>query len=228
MDLDKKRVVITGGGSGLGLATAHAVRSAGGLPVVFDLEPGTEFPGHRVDVTDREAVETAVEAVAADLGGIDAVVAAAGIDIPGDLEEVTAAQWEKVLAVNLLGTVHLARAALLHLRLTHGRVVTVASTLAFKGAGGATAYCASKWGVRGFSQALAAETAGAVGVTNLVPGGMNTRFFDGRSERFMPQDDSKLNDPARVADAIVFALGQPTGVEVRELFIAHELEDSWP
>jgi 2-dehydro-3-deoxy-L-rhamnonate dehydrogenase (NAD+) len=230
MNMDSRRVVITGGGSGLGLACAEAVSRAGGTPVVLDkdITNASAYRAHELDVTDRAAVQRTITTVAEELSGIDAIVTAAGMDIPGELDEISAEQWEQVLAVNLLGTVSAVRAALPYLKESHGRVVTVSSTLALKGASGATAYSASKFGVRGFSQALAAETAGTVGVTNLIPGGMKTKFFDGRTEQYKPQDDSRLNEPARVAEAIVFALTQPQNVEVREMLIAHEGEDSWP
>lgn len=229
MNLDSRTILITGGGSGLGLACAGRVAEAGGTPVVLDrsLDAARDHRGYEVDVRDPVALEQIVSEIAAERG-IDGIITAAGIDRPGDLDEVTADQWDEVLGVNLLGTVYAVRAALPHLKHSQGRVVTVSSTLALKGAGGATAYCASKFGVRGFSQALAAETAGTVGVTNIIPGGMKTRFFEGRTERFMPKDDSRLNDPARVADAIVYALSQPPGVEIREILIAHGEEDSWP
>lgn len=230
MQLNSRKVLITGGGSGLGLACAEAVSRAGGTPIVLDrdISAAGDHRAHEVDVTDRAALEQVITEVAEDLGGLDAIVAAAGLDTPGELDEISAEQWEHVLAVNLLGTVSAVRAALPYLKRSHGRVVTVSSTLALKGAGGATAYSASKFGVRGFSQALAAELKGEVGVTNLIPGGMKTKFFDGRTEQYMPQDDSRLNEPARVAESIVYALTQPENVEIRELLIANELEDSWP
>ncbi|MGD7001687.1 SDR family oxidoreductase [Corynebacterium halotolerans] len=230
MQLENAKILITGGGSGLGLACALAITEAGGTAVVLDrdISDAGDYRAHEVDVTDRAAVENTISQVAEELGGIDALIAAAGMDIPGELDEVSAEQWEQVLGVNLLGTVSATRAALPHLKRSHGRVVTVASTLALKGAGGATAYSASKFAVRGFSQALAAETKGEVGVTCLIPGGMKTKFFDGRTEQYMPQDDSRLNEPARVAEAVLYALTQPENVEIREMLIANELEDSWP
>ncbi len=88
--------------------------------------------------------------------------------------------------------------------------------------------CASKFGIVGFTRALAAELAGAVGVTMVVPGGMRTAFFDGREERYRPSPGARLNDPASVADAIVFALAQPEGCEVRELVVTPSTESSWP
>ena len=78
----------------------------------------------------------------------------------------------------------------------------------------------------GFTRALAAELAGPVGVTLLVPGGMRTAFFDGREERYRPGPDAALNDPAHVADAVLFALSQPPGCAVRELVICADREVS--
>ncbi|MBX0299969.1 SDR family oxidoreductase [Cryobacterium sp. 1639] len=224
------RVLVTGGASGLGAAVVHAVRTAGGQPIVLDRDPvpGDGVLSFAVDVSDRVAVGAAVLEAADALDGLDAVVTAAGIDRCGRLDEVEAAEWERVIMVNLLGTVNVVRAALPHLRQTHGRVVTVASSLGLKAVSDATAYCASKFGVIGFTRALAAETRGQIGVTTLIPAGMRTRFFDDRDEKYRPKDDSKLNDPARVAAAVTFALAQPTGCEVRELVITHEEDDSWP
>jgi NAD(P)-dependent dehydrogenase (short-subunit alcohol dehydrogenase family) len=224
------RVLVTGGASGLGAAVVEAVRAAGGRPVVLDRDP-VPVDGvlsYAVDVSDRVAVAAAVLEAAEALGGLDAVVTAAGIDRCGRLDEVEAAEWERVIMVNLVGTANVVRAALPHLLTTHGRVVTVASSLGLKAVSDATAYCASKFGVIGFTRALAAETRGQIGVTTLIPAGMATRFFDDRDEKYRPQDDSRLNDPARVAAAVTFALGQPTGCEVRELVITHEEDDSWP
>jgi len=224
------RVLVTGGASGLGAAVVDAVLKAGGTPVVLDrdISSVSGVKAFEVDVADRTAVEHAVREAAETLGGLDAVVTAAGIDRCGKLADVEAAEWEKVIGVNLMGTVSTVRAALPYLRETHGRVVTVASTLGKRAVADATAYCASKFGVVGFSHALAAETGGEIGVTTMIPGGMKTRFFDDRTEQYKPQDDSRLNDPANTAQAILFALNQPTGCEVREMLICHEEEGSWP
>lgn len=224
------RVLITGGASGLGAAVAHAVKAAGGTPIVLDrsIEGVEAVSAYEVDVSDTAAVEAAVARAVEEHGGLEGVVTAAGTDKCGRLEDIAAADWERVIAVNLIGTVSVVRAALPHLRASHGRVVTVSSSLGIKAVSDATAYCASKFGVIGFTRALAAETRGEIGVTTLIPAGMKTRFFDDRDEQYKPQDDSKLNDPAAVADAVLFALNQPAGCEVRELVICHEEEGSWP
>jgi NAD(P)-dependent dehydrogenase (short-subunit alcohol dehydrogenase family) len=230
-------VIVTGGSSGLGLAIADAVAKAGGTPVTFDIndprDPAFAHDHMRVDCGDRAAVEAGVAAVAGTYGGIDAVVANAGTDACGDFDRVTADAWERVIAVNLIGTAALVRAALPHLeRVANPRIVTVASTLGLRTLGAATAYCASKFGVVGFTRALALDLAGRVGVTLLCPGGMKTGFFDGRDEQFKPASDAfeknQLNDPANVAETVVFALTRPKGVEVRELIVTPSRETSWP
>jgi NAD(P)-dependent dehydrogenase (short-subunit alcohol dehydrogenase family) len=155
-------------------------------------------------------------------------VTAAGTDACGRLDDVPGDTWERVVAVNLLGTAAVIRAALPYLRTTSGRIVTCASTLGIKAVGDATAYCASKFGVVGFSRALAAELAGEVGVTTLIPGGMHTPFFDGRTEQYKPPPDAKLNKPEDVAETVLFALSQPAGCEVREMVVCASTESSWP
>ena len=222
-------VLVTGGSSGLGAAVAAAVDKAGGTPVVLDLHPPEAGWLHEVvDLADGRAAEAAVQRVANRRGGLSAVVTAAGIDACGDLSDVAAEAWERVVAVNLLGTAAVVRAALPHLEAVGGSVVTIASTLGLRALPAATANCASKFGVVGFTRALAAETAGRIGVTLLIPGGMQTAFFDDRPDRFKPGPDAQLNRPEDVADSVLFALRQPAGCQVRELLVAPVGETSWP
>jgi NAD(P)-dependent dehydrogenase (short-subunit alcohol dehydrogenase family) len=222
-------VAITGGASGLGAAVVRAVRKAGGRAVVLDREKPAEADDFvQVDLADTRAAEDAVREIAARNDGLRGVVTAAGTDRCGELSEIDGTDWDRVVTVNLLGTAAVVRAALPYLLESHGRVVTVASTLGFSAVSDATAYCASKFGVVGFTRALTAELTGRVGVTLLVPGGMRTKFFDDREERYKPPDDSRLNDPDDVAAAVVFALGQPGSCELRELVVTHAEEGSWP
>lgn len=223
-------VLISGGSSGLGAAAVSAVARRGGLPLVIDKKPpATDVPYAACDLADTSAVAAAVDSLAERAGGrLTGVFTAAGIDSCGTLERVPAKEWEQVIAVNLVGTAAVIRAALPYLRATQGRVVTCASTLGIKAVGDATAYCASKFGVVGFTRALAAELAGEVGVTLLIPGGMHTPFFDARTEQYKPPADAKLNQPGDVAETVLFALSQPAGCEVRELVVCASTESSWP
>ncbi len=221
--------IITGAASGLGLAIAKAIAFAGGKAIAFDLNaPPDDLEHEIVDVADASAMQATVEAVAQRHGGLSGVVANAGIDACGRFQDVSAQAWERVINVNLIGTAALVRAALPALIESHGRVVTVASTLGLRAVSDATAYCASKFGVVGFTRALATELAGQVGVTLLIPGGMHTHFFDDRDEKYKPGADARLNQPEDVAQAAVFALSQPAGCEVRELLICPSTETSWP
>ena len=221
-------VIVTGAASGLGRAIAAAVLRQGGTAVSLDLRPASGLESEEVDLADTAAAEAATRRVAERHGGLDAVVAAAGTDACGPLERVSTEEWNRVVQVNLLGTAAVVRAALPALRRSRGRIVTVGSTLGLRGAPDATAYCASKFGVVGFSRALAAETAGEVGVTLLMPGGMETSFFDGREDRYKPPPDARLAPPEEVAETVLFALTRPPGTELREALVCPSTESSWP
>ncbi|HEU4514710.1 MAG TPA: SDR family oxidoreductase [Nocardioidaceae bacterium] len=222
-------VLVTGGSSGLGAAVVAAVTDAGGRPVNLDrVKCDADVEQEIVDLSDPRAAEAAVRAVSQRVGGLDAVVTCAGTDACGKLVDVPAEDWDRVVLVNLVGTAAVVRAAMPDLLERDGHVVTVASTLGVRALSDATAYSASKFGVVGFTRALAAETQGRISTTMLVPGGMHTHFFDGRDPQYMPPPDAKLNQPENVARAVMFALQQPPGCEVRELVVTPSVEGSWP
>ncbi|MFG2057239.1 SDR family oxidoreductase [Micromonospora sp. NPDC048930] len=228
-DMNGRAILVTGGSSGLGAAVVTAVTKAGGRPYVLDRQaPADGVPWVECDLADTRAAEAATRRIAEQAGGLAGVVTAAGMDVPGKLADLDGATWDRIVTINLLGTAAVIRAALPELRRAHGTVVTVASTLGVKAVSDATAYCAAKFGVVGFTRALAAELAGAVGVTLLIPGGMRTAFFDDRDEQYKPGPDAILNDPADTAEAVLFALSQPAGCAVRELVVCAEQESSYP
>jgi len=206
-------VYITGGSSGLGAAVVDAVLAHGGTPAVIDrVAPASGVAHVLADLADSAEAARAVAELVQRVGPPTAVVTAAGTDACGPLAEVDTETWERVVRVNLFGTVAVVRACLPYL----------------EAVGDATAYCASKFAVVGFTRALATELAGRVGVTLLIPGGMSTAFFDGRTEQYRPGPDAVLNDPADTAETVLMALRQPVGSEVRELVVATSTEPSWP
>jgi len=222
-------VLVTGGSSGLGAATAQAVTAAGGRALVIDRVPPPYDVEHEIaDLADARAAEAAVTRLAERAGGLDGVFTAAGTDRCGTLAEVPGEQWDRVVLVNLIGTAAVVRAALPYLQRSAGTIVTCSSTLGLRALSDASAYCASKFGVVGFTRALAAELKGQVGVTLLVPGGMHTAFFDDRPEAYKPPADAKLNRPEDVAQTVLFALTQPAGCEVHELVVTSSFESSYP
>ena len=170
------RILVTGGASGLGAAVVRGIAAAGGQPIVLDLNDSpTGHPSYCVDLADTSLTQTMVSYIAE--SGLDAVVTCAATDSCGPLEEVKTEDWERVIAVNLLGTASVIRAALPALLASGGRVITVASTLGRRALADATAYCASKFGVVGLSRALNAELGSRLPVTCVMPGGMRTAFF---------------------------------------------------
>ena len=225
-------MLVTGGASGLGAAVVDAVGRRGGTPVVLDLQspPGDRRGRARRGATwpTRRPRRRRSSRWSPRSGRRRAVVTAAGTDACGTLADVPVDDWERVVAVNLLGTAAVVRAALPHLARSRGRVVTVASTLGLRRVGDATAYCASKFGVVGFTRALAAELAGEVGVTLLVPGGMSTTSSTAGPSSTGPARTPSSTTRPTSPQAVLFALRQPAGCELRELVVASSTEPSWP
>jgi NAD(P)-dependent dehydrogenase (short-subunit alcohol dehydrogenase family) len=220
-------VIVTGGARGMGAAVADAVAGVGARPFVLDREtPQAGHDHHVVDLADSVAAAQAVEVAAKD-GPLSAVVTCAGTDACGPLETVDPQDWERVIRVNLLGTAAVVRACLPHLE-PGGSIVTVASTLGLRALSDATAYCASKFGVVGFTRSLGVELADRFRVTCLVPGGMRTTFFDARDPQYKPGPDASLMDPADVAQVVLSVLTAPAGLVVRELVLTVPDEPSWP
>lgn len=224
-----RTVLVTGGASGLGAAVVRRADDSGATTVVVD-RACCDGPGHpvAVDLADTAATERAVSDALEGLPPLAAVVTCAGVDRPAPFTALDAAAWERIVAVNLFGTAAVVRATLDRLERDGGRLVTVASTLGHRVAGDASAYCASKWGVVGFTRALTEELKGRVPVTLLTPGGMATAFFDGRDEQYRPGPDAELCDPLEVADTVLFAISRPPGCEIKELVVAGPTEVSWP
>ena len=144
---------------------------------------------------------------------------------------MTIEQWDQVIAVNLRGPFLLAKAALPLMRAQHGgHIINIASTAATRAWANAAAYHASKWGLRGFSRALGVEgRPDGIRVTTIIPGGMRTHFFDRFVEQGIPlPEEQHLQDPATVADAIVYTALVPPESAIQELILTPVTETSWP
>ncbi|MCX5249498.1 SDR family oxidoreductase [Streptomyces sp. NBC_00201] len=160
-DLSGLRAVVTGGASGIGLATARALAERGAAVAVLDLDPGAvpePLLGFRADVTDDASVRAAVEQAAEGFGGLDIVVNNAGIGAIGTIEDNPDEDWHRVLDVNVLGVVRTTRAALPYLRRSsHAAVVNTCSIGATAGLPQRALYCASKGAVLSLTLAMAAD-----------------------------------------------------------------------
>jgi NAD(P)-dependent dehydrogenase (short-subunit alcohol dehydrogenase family) len=202
-------VIITGAASGIGEATAKALRGRGAEVVGLDLNAGDGVLA--CDVTDQESVDRAVGTAVAQLGGLDAVVNCAGIGIPQSAAERPGPDALKVVDVNLLGTWRVTAAALPALRASRGRVVNIASGLAHLAVPFATAYGASKRGVVGYSEQLRAELGDQVTVTTVYPGYIRTPIHDASREAGISLEGMVPPEPLSAAvGTIVRALyGKP-------------------
>lgn len=185
MDLASKVSVITGAAGGIGAALATRLGDAGMRLVLVDRDPevlavagsipGAE--GHVMDVTDAEAQRELAEHVRRSHGGVDLVIANAGINVHGLFLDQSFEDIERIVRVNLLGVLYLVRALGPDVR-SGGHVVLVSSLAGRVPFPYQTTYCATKFGVRGFGAALHPElSARGVGVTTVMPGTVATRLL---------------------------------------------------
>lgn len=179
LDLVGHKVIVTGGGAGIGAATARCLAARGAVVAVLDRSPGTadaiaaEIGGHAfaVDVTDAAATTAAVEAAATSMGGLTDVVANAGMGLNKPLHRYTDAEWRLVVGVNLDGTFHTLRTAIpLLLDGGGGSIVTVASLNASRPLQGEAPYSAAKAGVVNLTRTAALEYAPAIRANCVSPG----------------------------------------------------------
>ncbi|MFN8215232.1 MAG: SDR family NAD(P)-dependent oxidoreductase [Solirubrobacterales bacterium] len=187
-----RRALITGAAGGVGAATARRFCDEGAAVAVADLdgegaarlaaelrEGGHSAEPLQVDVTDDASVAAAVRDAAAALGGLDALVANAGIFTYAPLAETTPAAFRRTLEVNLVGTFLCIRHAVpALLEAGGGAIVCVASQSGIEGVPGASAYCASKFGVVGVVESLARELTGhGIRVTAVAPSPVRTAMI---------------------------------------------------
>ncbi|MER7504100.1 SDR family oxidoreductase [Nonomuraea pusilla] len=153
------KAVVTGGGSGIGLAAATLLAERGMAVACLDLNPpGEPFAGIRADVTDDASVRAAVAQAAERLGGIDVLVNNAGIGAQGTVEDNPDSEWHRVFDVNVLGMVRVARAALPYLRRSeHASIVNTCSIAATAGLPRRALYSATKGAVLSLTLAMAAD-----------------------------------------------------------------------
>ncbi|MEV0642807.1 SDR family oxidoreductase [Streptomyces sp. NPDC050619] len=205
-DFEGLKALVTGGASGIGRATAELLAARGAQVAVLDLDPSTvEKPllGYRADVTDDASVREAVAAAVADLGGLDVVVNNAGIGAQGTVEDNGDEEWHRVLDVNVVGMVRVARAALPHLRRSaHAAIVNTSSIAATAGLPQRVLYSATKGAVYSLTLAMAADhVREGIRVNCVNPGTADTPWIG----RLL----SKAPDPA--AERAALEARQPTG-----------------
>jgi len=205
LDLDGKRVIVTGAAAGLGLAVAKRLAASGARLVLWDrdesaleraaIETGGYAEMFVVDVSDPAAISAAVKQTLSCLGGIDVLVNNAGISGSNAATwEYPVEEWQRVLDINLTGTFLCARAVIPHmLANSYGRIVNVASIAGKEGNPKAPAYSASKAGIIALTKSLGKELAQSGVLVNCVtPGAVRTAIFDQMSEEHVQFMLSKI------------------------------------
>ncbi|SDD56399.1 SDR family oxidoreductase [Glycomyces harbinensis] len=200
---DGLTVAISGGASGIGAAAADAFAARGANIAVLDLNANPDHWSQTCDVSDDHQVRQAVAAVAAHFGGIDVLVNNAGIGAVGTVEENSDKQWFRVLDVNVLGMVRLARACLPHLRESSApAIVNTSSIAATAGLVKRALYSASKGAVHSLTMAMAADhVAEGIRVNCVEPGTADTPWV----QRLLDQAEDPAAERARLEAR------QPTG-----------------
>jgi len=190
---DGKTVIVTGGGGGIGGATCQRFAQEGANVAVFDMNPdaaqavvdritqsGGTAQAFRCDITVRADVDTAVAAVQQVWGGIDVLVNNAGWDVFKPFTKTEPAQWDKLIAINLTGALHMHHAVLpvMVTAAKGGRIVNISSDAARVGSSGEAVYAACKGGLVSFSKTIAREHARHGITVNVVcPGPTDTALF---------------------------------------------------
>lgn len=226
------RALVTGGGSGIGLATARQLLAEGARVAITGRneaklrQAAAALPGvvtAAADLTDADQAARLVEAVTAQLGGIDLLVNNAGMNIKERLvHQLTPESWRRLLAGNLDGAFHALLAVLPQMRQRKAGLIINVNSLSGKRANplGGTGYIAAKFGLRGLALGAAAEERGNnIRISSIYPGEVNTPILEDRPEPVSEERKRAMLQPDDVAAAVVFIAALPAHVAIPELII---------
>lgn len=232
--------LVTGGGRGLGEAICRMLGESGATVVLTDIREelvkkvaddlrtkGIESMALPFDVGDEQQAEGAVNQVVARYGHLDILINNAGIDVTLPVDEISIADWDRIIQVNLRGPFLMSKYALSVMKQRgRGHIVNIVSTAAKRTWANASAYHASKWGLLGFSHALHVEARKQnIKVIAVISGGMRTPFL---LERFPDIDLNTLQEPKNVAETVKFVLMLPDETVIPEVMVLPMRETSWP
>jgi NADP-dependent 3-hydroxy acid dehydrogenase YdfG len=230
--LNGKTAVITGASRGIGAAVARML-STRGVNLALASRSGDDLGldgalARACDVRDLAGLVSMCDEAAARFGGIDIVVANAGVGAYGSFLDLSQDHLDEMIDVNLKGTLYAVRAALPHMLGREGDVITLASEAGRRGLPFEAVYCASKFGQVGFTRALDHELREhGIRCTNICPGGVATDFAldegRGRSTEVLPG----MMSAEDVAEVVVFALERPRHLRILETALRPVTESSW-
>jgi NAD(P)-dependent dehydrogenase (short-subunit alcohol dehydrogenase family) len=225
--MERTVVLISGGTEGLGKAIAQALAKEHAVVILAPDKAETDrvaqelgCEGIACDVTDYDACERVVADIIKKHGALDCLVNNAGVWIGGDLDTNEPRAIERAVAVNLIGTINLTRAALPEMkRRGRGRIVNICSQSGLYPRPGRSVYAATKWGVTGFTKSLERELGNSgIAVTGIYPGKMNTKMLEKAGTH---TDLSDAVDPNDVAKILTFILSFTNEIGFPEIGIKH-------
>lgn len=223
--MKNKKIVIAGASSGLGKALAELLTNENKLFLLSrNIETSnTSFEGIKIncDFKDSESIREAFEKITMFTDSIDVFINCVGIGLVKGLEDTSTEEIENVISTNLTGAILASqqayKAMLLH---KSGHIINVSSTSGIKARPDETIYCATKWGLRGFTESLRLAAAkNNIRVTGVYPGGMNTDFWKIKPD----QTTTSYMDPKDVAEQIIQLIDSPTAISPSEIVIERGL-----
>lgn len=221
-NLKDKNIIIVGASSGLGKALAEIIADKGTnlyllsrTAISLSLQSKAEFIP--CDVKDTESIKKAFNKIDELTEKIDVVIDCAGIGLVKNLENSTSEEIRNVIETNLIGAISVCQEAYKRmLKNEEGHIVVISSTSGIRARANETVYCASKWGLRGFTESLRLEASiHKIRVTGIYPGGMRTNFWKDRS----PEQIADFMDPSDIAGQIVNIISAPAGISPSEYII---------
>lgn len=230
--MDKKIVVITGAGSGLGASLAKKYADLGhhvcllGRTVSKLEEIASKLPGshsiYKMDVASKQDVEKVFESIHNDVGPVDLLVNNAGVGVFDLAENIEESAVHQMIDINLKGTIFCAQEALKSMKKRNkGEIINIVSTAGLDGKVTESVYCASKFGVRGFTESLALELEdSSIRVFAAYMGGMKSEFWDGI---YTEEQTKNLMDPDDIAEIIIENTKPRKFLKVTEVVIKNNI-----
>lgn len=236
--LDDQKVVIVGGGTGMGRETARALSRVGATVAIGgrrqtaldETADGLPILSHAIDVADRASVNAFFDWAIDELGHIDVFINAAGINIKNrSMAEMQPEQWDQVIAINTTGAYNCLHAVLPGMKARKTGLIINVSSVAGKRAIalGGIAYSSSKFAMTALSTCVANEVAeDGIRITNVYPGEVNTPLLEQRPLPVSEEHKERILQPEHVAELMVALIALPTAVHIPEL-VVKPLTQGW-